>query len=307
MNGTTLDTTVVRVVDGDTVRVNIDQGEESLRILSLDTEESFPGGSKPQTPLGHAAKAEAMDFFKPGDDIKLEFPGNEALDVCLQKYRGNFGRLLVYIYRPDGTDFQEHMIQAGFSPYFVKYGYSQFQENHRRYIEAEREAQIGIKGVWDQIANNGSEINNYALLGTWWTLRAEVIDGYRRFKAQNPPEPVFNTRLDYATLLAMAQSGTEATIFTELRNIRMVGSTHAVIGIGSSDKPFDIFIPRIDLVPGKEVLDLVTTRYISSGLDHPRKGYAYIRGQLKMFKQRPEILVLKATQVSDFPTGIPLP
>ena len=101
MNGTILDTTVVRVVDGDTVRVNVDLGEESVRILSLDTEESHAGGSKPVTPLGHAAKAEAMDFFKPGDDIKLEFPGKDPLEVCLQKYRGNFGRLLVHVQHVD--------------------------------------------------------------------------------------------------------------------------------------------------------------------------------------------------------------
>jgi endonuclease YncB( thermonuclease family) len=56
----------------------------------------------------------------------------------VQRYRGNFGRLLVYIHK-DGVDFQETMIREGFSPYFVKYGNAIF--HHDTYRAAEREAQ----------------------------------------------------------------------------------------------------------------------------------------------------------------------
>ena len=122
IKGTTIETKVVRVVDGDTIRVEVNSTEESLRILSLDTEESNGASSKPVSPWGKEAKKEAEKLFKAGDNVKLEFPGDESVEECVKKYRGNYGRLLVFVYLDDGTDFQEHMFQKGFSPYFVKYG-----------------------------------------------------------------------------------------------------------------------------------------------------------------------------------------
>jgi endonuclease YncB( thermonuclease family) len=58
--GTTVEGTVVRVIDGDTVRIQADGREASIRNLALDTEESNSGSpTKPQTPWGRAAKTEA--------------------------------------------------------------------------------------------------------------------------------------------------------------------------------------------------------------------------------------------------------
>ena len=98
--GTTVEATVSRVVDGDTIRVFIadSSDDESLRILALDTEETNAGSSKPITPWGQKAKERAESFFAEGDLVTLEFPGTEDLEVCLPKYRGNFGRLLVFVY-----------------------------------------------------------------------------------------------------------------------------------------------------------------------------------------------------------------
>ena len=123
IKGTHLKVKFNRVVDGDTIRVFLpgDEKDESLRILALDTEESHAGGGKPVTPWGKAAKLRAERFFEDADEVVIEFPGNEDLASCLMKYRGNFGRLLVYVYR-DGVDFQENMIREGYSPYFMKYG-----------------------------------------------------------------------------------------------------------------------------------------------------------------------------------------
>lgn len=138
-----------RVVDGDTIRVVLpgQARDEPLRILGLDTEESSGGSDKPVTPWGKEAKKRAERFFEGADNVTIEFPGNEPLEVCLNRYRGNFGRVLVYVYR-DGTDFQEAMIREGFSPYFMKYGNTDFSEHHRRFQQAEVAAQRAHIGVW---------------------------------------------------------------------------------------------------------------------------------------------------------------
>jgi endonuclease YncB( thermonuclease family) len=124
--GTTVDTTVVRVVDGDTVAVTIADREEKLRLSNLDTEESNHGSDKPITPWGKKAKERATELLAAGAPVTLEFAGNEPLEVCLERYRDNFGRLLVWLHH-DGRDFQERMIADGYSPYFSKYGYADFE------------------------------------------------------------------------------------------------------------------------------------------------------------------------------------
>lgn len=54
--GTTVEATVTRVVDGDTLVVDLDGAEEKLRLAALDTEESNRGSDKPVTPWGKKAK-----------------------------------------------------------------------------------------------------------------------------------------------------------------------------------------------------------------------------------------------------------
>lgn len=300
MAGTTLNARVVSVVDGDTIRVAIPDGEESLRILSLDTEESRAGGSKPKTPFGLKAKAEAERLFTAGDTVTLEFAGSEPLEECLRIHRGKFDRLLVYVSTADGDDFQEHMIRSGFSPYFMKYGYAVDPDKHRRYHAAEREAQMADRGVWNQIAVNQSELRNYAALGVWWQLRAKVIEEYRRFRATHGTE-VLEPRLDYDTITTLAAADSNARLFLELSEMTRVGGRHGLIRVGSQDRPFDVFIPRIDEPDGEKLVTLLTSRYIPGNQEHPRVSYAYLQGPLSTFRDRPQIVITDLNQISDSP------
>jgi Micrococcal nuclease (thermonuclease) homologs len=127
--GTAITATVVRVVDGDTLRLTADGREESVRLLGLDTEESNRGSNKPVTPWGHKAKEAAQKVFPAGATVTLEFPGQEPVQECWEKHRDNYGRLLGYVHK-DGVDVQEQMIHEGYSPYFVKYGYADFPAYH---------------------------------------------------------------------------------------------------------------------------------------------------------------------------------
>jgi endonuclease YncB( thermonuclease family) len=296
--GTSVETEIDRVVDGDTLVVQIAGDEQRLRLLCLDTEESNPGGDKPVTPWGREAKKEAERLLPVGAAVTLEFPGTEPLDQCLVRHRDNFGRLLVFAHFERG-DFQEHMIAAGYSPYFNKYGHADFASHHERYVAAERNAQAAHVGVWDQVTVNGSEMRNYATLGAWWRLRAAIIDDYRRHRAAD--SSLLNSRLDYAELRELAAQEREATVFTELASVTRVGQRRAIVDIGSRQQPFKLFVPDIESDDGRRLLALLKTRYIADDPDRIRRSYAYVRGQLKLFRDEPELVVVQASQVTDTP------
>ena len=90
---------LTKVVDGDTIKILLDNQEESIRFVCLDTEESQRGDSKPITNAGILASEWAKDYFGandrgiPIDDVRLdlEFDTDDPVEVCLRKHRGNYG------------------------------------------------------------------------------------------------------------------------------------------------------------------------------------------------------------------------
>lgn len=297
--GTTIEATVVRVVDGDTIRVllpYLDQ-EKSLRLLNLETEESNSGSNKIITPWGQQAKERAERFFQPQDMVTLEYPGTEPADICRHRYQDNYGRPLLLIHK-QGVDYQEVMIREGYSPYFNKYGNAAFPEYHQRYQQAERDAQQANLGVWDQLAVNGEKIHNYAALGIWWSLRAEIIDGFRQYKAHQPD--LLNSRLDFEEIVARAQHQEKVVVFTELRSLRRITATSARIEIGSVKQPFSLYLPNTESPGGKSVVNLLNNRYFSTE-NAPKRSYAYVTGQLRMFNKNPQITIKSTSQIMDEP------
>ena len=83
---------VVRVVDGDTVRLAINGDEENVRLIGIDTPETVHP-TRGEEPYGK----EASDFTKQlleGRSVYLEFDIEE---------RDRFGRLLAYLYIDDAN------------------------------------------------------------------------------------------------------------------------------------------------------------------------------------------------------------
>ncbi|NJM65248.1 MAG: nuclease [Acaryochloris sp. RU_4_1] len=300
--GTTIEATVVRVVDGDTIRVRFShlEPEKSLRILNLETEESNSGSNKLITPWGQQAKERAQQFFQPEDRVTLEYPGTEPVEVCQRRYQDNYGRPLILIHK-QGVDYQETMIREGYSPYFNKYGNVAFVEYHHRYLQAERAAQQANVGIWNPVATNGAEVHNYAALGVWWNLRARLIDEFRQLKTQH--QTLLNSRLDFETIVAKAKSHEQAVVFTELRSLRRITPTSARIEIGSVKQPFNLYIPDTESPDGQALVNLLHHRYFSTD-DYPKRSYAYVTGQLRLFNKNPQITVYSASQVVDYPSTL---
>jgi micrococcal nuclease len=123
---------VTRVVDGDTIDISPSvEGLSRVRLIGMDTPEVYFGTQ----PYGPEASAYAKQQLQV-EEVSLE------LDV--QKV-DPYGRLLAYVYLPDGEMFNETLLEEGYAqvatfPPNVKYV--------DRFLEAQREARAANRGLW---------------------------------------------------------------------------------------------------------------------------------------------------------------
>jgi endonuclease YncB( thermonuclease family) len=98
--------TVVRVIDGDTVDVDVDGTVERVRLIGIDTPET----KKPNHPIecwGPEASAHTAALLPPGTSVLVE------RDVV---GRDDYGRLLGYVHRTDdGLFVNRELVQQGFA------------------------------------------------------------------------------------------------------------------------------------------------------------------------------------------------
>ena len=97
---------VLRVVDGDTIRVRLDGGRtERVRYIGVDTPESVKPGTAVQCFAKRAAAANAA--LVAGRSVRL------VGDV---EQRDRYGRLLAYVYRePDGAFVNAQLVRDGYA------------------------------------------------------------------------------------------------------------------------------------------------------------------------------------------------
>lgn len=95
--------TVTRVIDGDTIHVNTDHGEdEKIRLIGIDSPEMYIEDQDPQ-PYAREARKYLSDLVL-HKRIRMHY------DV--DRY-DKYGRTLAYIYLEDGTFVNAKMIEAG--------------------------------------------------------------------------------------------------------------------------------------------------------------------------------------------------
>jgi micrococcal nuclease len=129
---------LVRVVDGDTLKVEVGGRERSVRLLGIDTPETH----RPGTPIecgGPQASAHMERLVRPGDRVSLEpDPTQDAVD--------RYGRLLAYVRLPDGRLAEDEQLRSGWAMSYVFDGrpvarYGEFRR-------AESQARAARRGVW---------------------------------------------------------------------------------------------------------------------------------------------------------------
>jgi len=126
---------VVRVVDGDTIRVSLGGKEVTVRYIGIDTPETVDP-RRPVQPFGKEASERNKNLVE-GKSVRLEKDVSET---------DRFGRLLRYVYVNDdmvnATLVREGFAHAVSFPPDVKY-----QDLFR---QLEREAREAKRGLWGQ-------------------------------------------------------------------------------------------------------------------------------------------------------------
>lgn len=127
---------VVRVVDGDTIRVVLDgaSDDEPVRYIGIDTPETV----KPRTPVEcFGKKASALNrALVDGREVRLVFDAEE---------RDRYGRLLAYVYRAgDGLFVNAELVRRGYATAATFPPNVRFAERFRGLAAAARQAGRGL-------------------------------------------------------------------------------------------------------------------------------------------------------------------
>lgn len=133
----TLTATVVRVIDGDTVDVLFNGKQERVRLIGVDTPETV----HPEVgvePWGPEASAFTKRHLPPGTVVRLE------LDV---QERDRYGRLLAYLYLPDGRMLNELLLQEGLAQLLTIPPNVRYVD---QFVAAQQQAREARKGVWSE-------------------------------------------------------------------------------------------------------------------------------------------------------------
>ncbi len=128
---------VAKVVDGDTIKVSIDNKTETIRLIGVDTPETVDT----RRAVGCFGK-EASDFTKRtlfNQNVKLE---SDVLSGDRDKYQ----RLLRYVFLEDGQNFNQVLIENG---YGHEYTYNSIPYKYQKIFKlAQIDARDNYRGLW---------------------------------------------------------------------------------------------------------------------------------------------------------------
>ncbi len=287
-----------QVVDGDTIRI---QGQPSVRILCLDTEELYRRASHKEaaerdfaayaremrgdrlrpakfgTPAGEAAKRFAAELVKGATKVRLERDAVGAPEV------DPYGRRLAHvILETEKGDvlFAEAMIRAGHSPYFIKYGGSlRFDARFRAAEKAAREAKYGIWGD-----AGPAHYPDYAERLAWWQARLAQVKAWRKVAAQ----------ADHVTLGETAAAKKLAALVGKKAVVRGLFSR----ALETKDKSRRLIF--MGHRPKQGFPLVFFDREVYAGLDMPaiQSMYVTVTGTISLYRGRPQMVVERADQIS---------
>lgn len=127
---------VSKVIDGDTILVDMDGKTETVRLLGIDTPEVDPQYN-PIECYGREATNATKDKLL-----------NQAVSLetdTTQGTRDKFDRILAYVFLADGTNINNYLVTEGFAK---EYTYNKPYKYQAEFKKSEQEARDQQKGLW---------------------------------------------------------------------------------------------------------------------------------------------------------------
>jgi len=126
---------VLNVIDGDTVKIDLNGGE-TIRLIGIDTPETVHP-TKPVQCFGKEASQKAKDILL-DQYVTLELDPSQG-------QTDKYGRTLGYLFLSNGENVNKMLIEEG---YAYEYTYSRPYKYQSEFKLAEQEAKENKKGLW---------------------------------------------------------------------------------------------------------------------------------------------------------------
>jgi micrococcal nuclease len=133
---------VIEVIDGDTIRVEFNNQIETVRLIGVDTPEIIPS----EECFGREALQKAKELLE-GQNVYL-------IPDPLSSNKDKYGRLLRYVFLPNGLLVNAELIKEGFG---FNYIYEPFQFM-KQFDYLEKQAKEKRLGLWGEKCNYYFEI-----------------------------------------------------------------------------------------------------------------------------------------------------
>lgn len=127
---------VLKVIDGDTVNLNINNKKETIRLIGINSPET-QDPRKPVECFGKEASLKAKEVLT-NKRVRVESDPTQG-------DKDKYNRLLRYIYLEDGTSFNKLMIEEG---YAFEYTYNIPYKYQTEFKKAQKDAELNKKGLW---------------------------------------------------------------------------------------------------------------------------------------------------------------
>jgi micrococcal nuclease len=137
-----MESSVVRVVDGDTLHLDIPDGTDrttKVRLIGIDAPEMGFGGKEP------------MYFAREATTFATNLTLGRTVIVYLDQVAGSrdkYGRLLAYIALPDGQILNEQLLAEGYAYADPRFRHSYYH----KYSQLEASARAVKAGLWAKVS-----------------------------------------------------------------------------------------------------------------------------------------------------------
>jgi len=125
------------IVDGDTFKLFINNQEETVRLLGIDTPET-KAANKPVECFGQEASAKLTSLLS-GKFVEIEFDHSQG-------ERDKYGRLLLYIW-VEGLFVNKEMVKQGFAHEYTYNLPYKYQEEFKAYQQYAMNNKLGLWGA----------------------------------------------------------------------------------------------------------------------------------------------------------------